>query len=128
MSASCFELEGYPFKSQPNLSKSKYEPGQLEYATLDGSLVYIGSPTYTLHWDAITLEEARLFWFSYQSLIDNSFSANGVSITIPSNDGAGYITVQALFTMPTGNVAGDYVENFEITVYNLYQNTMNFVF
>jgi hypothetical protein len=117
MTASKFVIGGRETRQQPNLHKSKFDPGQMEFVTFGGNLVYLGSPAFTIHWDYIDFDDAQFIWNLFDSTV--GFTTGGIDMTLPPLVFASsYNNVTALFTMPVGNVAGDLVENFEITVYN----------
>jgi len=118
MSQSYFSVNDLIPKFCPDIGKSKFEPGQLEYTYFDGSLVYLGTPIYTIHWDFIHSDDVRQFWLLYQTMVNNP---TPVSITIPDYSNKTWRLTTGYFTMPVGNVTGDMVENFEIQIYNVHE-------
>ena len=109
----------------PDLTKSSFEPADIEYQYLDGSLVYIGRSSITYYWPFMTAVNVGIVRGIYAALVASVDPATGIgspiSCTIPDNLNGGLRTTTAYMAEPTGTAGGDGSKDFKVTLYNLHE-------
>jgi hypothetical protein len=111
----------------PNFDKSKFDPANMEYQYLNGSLVHIGGPVWTYLWDYLPDDEVAVIRALYKDLVDSVDPTTGsgtpINVTIPDFKAGGLRMTTAYITEPTGSAGGDGSKGFSLIVYNLHESS-----